>query len=203
MKKGLLQETVVDLVTRITRANKSKIKAPPWLVRPGKVECGDKWMLVQKIYTALTDLILPDVMPPREWRWLDAILVHDSAAPRILEVDESQHFNKFRAVTLSFYTGNVRLAFDAQQFLDASKSKSRLQGPGSGFGDACPPLFPGDGGRHRQRAFRDALVDILPVQYGYAPTLRIAHFEVEGWILNHDAEDRMRILLGDRLKTDP
>ncbi len=201
MTKGQLQKTVIDLVTRLTGATKSESeKAPPWLVRPGKMECGHQWTLVQEIYTALTGLTLPDVMPKREWRWLDAVLVHDSAAPRILEVDEAQHFNKFRAVTLSLYTGDIRLAFDAQRFLCASKSKSRLE---SGrFGRPCPPLFPGDGGRHRQRAFRDALVDILPIQYDYAPTLRIAHFEVENWILSHEAEDRMRALLEDRLKVN-
>ena len=44
------------------------------------------------------------------------------------------------------------------------------------------PLFPGEGARHRQRAFRDALTDILAPDYGFAPTLRIAHFEVKDWI---------------------
>ena len=196
MKKGQLQETVVDLVTRVMGASTSK-ETPPWLKRPGKMECGHRWTLIQDIYQALTGLTLPDVMPSREWRLLDAILVHDSVAPRILEVDEIQHFNEFRAVTLSSYTGDVHLAFDAQQFLNASKSKSRFEG--GRFARSCPPLFPGDGGRHRQRAFRDALVDILPTQYGYAPTLQIAHFEVEDWILSHDAEGRMRTLLASRL----
>lgn len=45
-------------------------------------------------------------------------------------------------------------------------------------------------------------MDILPFQYDYAPTLRIAHFEVENWILSHEAEDRMRALLEDRLKVN-
>lgn len=198
MKKGRLQETVVDLVTRLTGASTSN-KVPSWLKRPGKIECGSQWTLVKSTYAALTGLVLPDVMPSREWRLLDAVLVHESATPQILEVDETQHFNEFRALTLSLYTSDVQLAFDVQRFLDVSKRKSRLEGVG--FGKPRPPLFPGDGGRHRQRAFRDALVDILPTQYGYAPTLRIAHFEVEDWILGNNAENRMRVLLEDRLKT--
>lgn len=37
------------------------------------------------------------------------------------------------------------------------------------------------GGRHRQRAFRDALADLLPPLHGFGPTIRIGHFEVERW----------------------
>ena len=35
------------------------------------------------------------------------------------------------------------------------------------------------GVRHRQRAFRDALADLLPALHGFGPTIRIGHFEVE------------------------
>jgi hypothetical protein len=38
----------------------------------------------------------------------------------------------------------------------------------------CPPLFPDAGGRHLQRAFRDALADLVPLEHGWLPTLRIA-----------------------------
>src|SRR4051794_10185028 len=36
-------------------------------------------------------------------------------------------------------------------------------------------------GRHRQRAYRDALVDLLPAVHGRLPTLRIAYFESRGY----------------------
>ena len=118
---------------------------------------------------------------------------------RVLEIDEIQHFNRFRAKTLLHYMTDVPVAFDKQRFLCASRDKSRLEG--GGFAKPRPPLFPGRDGRHRQRAFRDALADILPIDHCYAPTLRIAYFEVEGWILGRDGEDRMRTLIGDRLNT--
>ncbi|WP_457092568.1 hypothetical protein [Microvirga sp. P5_D2] len=63
-----------------------------------------------------------------------------------------------------------------------------------------PPLFPGEGGRHRQRAFRDALTDILAPYYGFAPTLRIADFEVKDWIDLPDRAERMRGLLSARMQ---
>ena len=66
---------------------------------------------------------------------------------------------------------------------------------GGGFGRACPPLFPDVGGRHLQRAYRDALADLLPQLHGWAPTLRIGDFEVTSWIHSDDAEDRMADLL--------
>jgi hypothetical protein len=62
-----------------------------------------------------------------------------------------------------------------------------------------PPLFPLEDGRHRQRAYRDALADLLPAVHGWLPTLRIADFEVAEWIYRPGARRRMEQLLGERL----
>lgn len=67
---------------------------------------------------------------------------------------------------------------------------------GGGFGRPCPPLFTELGGRHSQCAFRDALADLMPKLYGWAPTLRIGDFEVTAWLHDDDAESRMAVLLG-------
>jgi hypothetical protein len=56
------------------------------------------------------------------------------------------------------------------------------------------------GGRHRQRAFRDALADLLPSLHGYAPTLRIADFEVLPWIREPGAATRLWRLIEPRLE---
>lgn len=55
------------------------------------------------------------------------------------------------------------------------------------------------GGRHRQRAFRDALADLLPELYGFGPTIRITDFEVEPWIWDRGAAKQMRSLVDERL----
>lgn len=171
---------------------------PPWLMRPGRNECRARWSLVQEIYAELTGgRRLPDTMPPRERRHVDAILVV-GGEPRILEVDETQHFNRFRALTLRRYAGQIPLAFPAADWIAAGEAKKRLEG--GGFGKPRPPLFPEDGGRHRQRAFRDALADILPGEHEWLPTLRVADFEVAAWIDTPDAEARMRALLASRLR---
>jgi hypothetical protein len=43
------------------------------------------------------------------------------------------------------------------------------------------------------------LTDILAPRYGFAPTLRIADFEVKDWINQPDRADRMRQLLSERM----
>jgi hypothetical protein len=43
------------------------------------------------------------------------------------------------------------------------------------------------------------LTDGLAPRYGFAPTSRIADFEVNGWINQPDRADRMRRLLSERM----
>jgi hypothetical protein len=132
-----------------------------------------------------------------ERRTVDAVLQQESMPPRVVEVDEKQHFNRFRAQTLRCYSKEVPLAFPAGQWIERSEEKTKLEG--GGFGSPKPPLFPGEGGRHRQRAFRDALSDILPPEHAWLPTLRIGYFEVTDWIARADAREHMKELLRDRL----
>jgi hypothetical protein len=192
---GELQNAVVPLVARIVGAE--LIATPQWLLRPGPGECGAAWQTVCSIYHELTGLDLPNTMPSRETRRVDAVLNDGHAAPRILEVDETQHFNRYRAMTLRGYPSEVRVAFPIERWIEQSEKKTRLEG--SGFGKPKPPLFPAEFGRHAQRAFRDMLADLLPPEHGWKPTLRIGDFEVLLWIYAGDAESRMRELLDERL----
>ena len=169
---------------------------PAWLMRPGIAECGEHWELVCGIYHELTGEHLPEKMPPRERRHVDCVLKVKTSAPRIIEVDEKQHFNCYRARTLCLYS-DLPLAFDPEVWIKHSEAKVRLEG--GGFSKPKPPLFPGDGGRHLQRAFRDALADILPLCHGFEPTLRIGYFEVVEWLTSSDAAKRMRDLLDRKL----
>jgi hypothetical protein len=190
-----VQNRVVELVLEIYGGHLGPM--PDWLQRPGPRECGRRWPLVQRIYRELTGYELPESMPPREWRKVDGILEKRGQPARVLEVDEVQHFNPYRATTLRAYPRSVALAFSKRTWIASCAQKTRLEGVG--FGRPCPPLFPGQGGRHRQRAFRDALADIVPLAHGWAPTLRIADFEVEGWLFGRGARSRMADLLAGRL----
>ena len=174
-----------------------EIGTPAWLMRPGRLECRIQWPLVQEIYHALTGRQLPDTMPSRERRAVDGAFRWSASEPFIFELDEKQHFNDYRAKTIGLYPATMHLGFSRDRWIEHCLKKRKLEG--GGFAEPKPPLFPGENGRHRQRAFRDALTDILPSEYGFAPTLRLADFEVRDWILGPDAADRVTVLIADRL----
>ena len=190
-----LERTVVALVHEIYGGD--LIDTPAWLMRPGQAECSAAWPLIQSIYRELESRELPDMMPPRERRKLDAVLQRTGEPPRILEVDETQHFNAHRAATLRAYPDDVPSAFPRELWIEHCERERRLEG--GGFARPRPPLFAGSGGRHRQRAFRDALADLVPLEHGWLPTLRVADFEVREWLHAPDATQRMAALLRARL----
>lgn len=130
------------------------LPTPDWLVRPGKQECGDQWPLVQEIYHRLTGIELPEVMRQAERRTVDGVF-RSEAGTFIFELDETQHFNAYRASTLRCYPDELPLAFDKCDWIRRCQRKTRLEG--GGFAKPKPPLFPGENGRHKQRAFRTPL----------------------------------------------
>lgn len=192
-----VQYRTIELLEAALRRRIYVDRTPTWLLRPGREEFGPAWRKIRLIYRRLTDgMELPTTMPLRERRTVDGVLGGRGLPLRIVEVDESQHFNPFRALTLALYP-ETPVAFPRRVWLRESRSR-RAKG-GGGWAARKPPLFPMEGGRHRQRAFRDAIADLLPLQFGWAPTLRIADFEVRAWMYDRNAVSRMRLLLEQRL----
>lgn len=183
--------------TLLKRICGSPLETPNWLKRPGKVECGSRWELVLTIYEAVAGKALNlETMPARETRRVDGVFQFEGTT-FVYELDEVQHFNSFRAATLTHYPDDLRLGFDTAAWLRRCAAKKKLEG--GGWAKERPPLFPGINGRHKQRAFRDALADIVPLEHGYGPTVRLDDHDVLGWMRERDAEDRMRRLLNERL----
>ncbi len=194
-----VQRRCIALLSQVADGELAPGPTPAWLLRPGRDDCGTQWPLVREIYTALTGRDLPEAMPPRERRTIDAVLTHPDGTRRLVEIDEKQHFTPPRAVVLDHYPDDLPTGFDAPEWAARARAAKRL--PGGGFARPCPPLFPDPGGRHLQRAFRDGLADLLPSVHGWRPTLRIADFEVVDWIHAADVADRMAALVGRRLAT--
>lgn len=193
-----LQRRTLEVLASAMRRQVRPGPTPEWLQRPGRTECGTAWRTVRLIYRRLTEgMELPDVMPPLERRTVDGIIGGRGLPWRLVEVDESQHFNEFRALTLRYYPKGAEIAFPRSEWEAASKRGRTIKG--GGWAAPKPPLFPMEGGRNRQRAFRDALADLLPPVHGFAPTLRIADFEVEAWIWDRDAPSRLHALVEERL----
>lgn len=193
-----LQRRVLGVLSQAVRREVYDGPTPEWLQGPGAEECGELWPLVRRIYRRLSGLSLPATMPIRERRAIDGVIGGRGKAWRLIEFDEAQHFNEYRALTLSFYPEDCPLGFPRDVWLTASRRGSLIGPPG--YWSPKPPVFPMDGGRHRQRAFRDALADLLPPLHDFGPTLRIADFEVLPWIWDErGAPTRLRRLVEDRL----
>lgn len=197
---GVLQNAVTSALGDVVDAAVEVESCPAWLLRPGRAECGGAWEAVSRIYAELTGLVLPDVAPPRERRRLDIVLTYPDGRRQILEVDERQHFTAARAITLQCYPPHAPVGFDLSTWLARSQRLSGRE-PGGGFAKPRPPLFPGEGGRHRQRAFRDALADLLPPEYGWRPTARISDEEINDALGAPSPEVGLGALIAARLAT--
>ncbi|MBD5584677.1 MAG: hypothetical protein HDQ88_06315 [Clostridia bacterium] len=115
-----------------------------------------------------------------------------------VEFDESQHFSQFRKLTLDYYKG-IKIGFDIEFYRSLMENKN----PGtSGFqclktnDPLFPYILPGEkqDNRIRQRAFRDFLKDILPLEMGFNPTIRIPYQIVNEKINDFDSEDLKKIV---------
>lgn len=166
---------------------------PSWLIRPGRTEIGSAWGPVTAAYTALTGLVLPEKAPTRERRRLDVIVSWADGSSQVVEIDEEQHFTAERFITLDHYPAESTIGYSLAAWRAESAVPRRARG--GGWGRACPPLFPGAGGRHRRRAFRDMLADLLPPQYGWRPTVRLHAATVAASLGSSEESPRIRALL--------
>jgi len=98
-----------------------------------------------------------------------------------VEFDEKQHFNQFRKITLDFYDQiNIKYPLNLYKQLN---DNIKISPGNSGFTKLkskdilFPEILAGEkqDNRIRQRAFRDFMKDLLPIENGYSPTLRIPY----------------------------
>jgi hypothetical protein len=99
----------------------------------------------------------------------------------IVEFDEDQHFNQFRGMTLKSDFYKDYPGFKMGEYVRLSRTIIQPGSKKSGFNylKSPDPLFPenpgnqGQDNRHRQRAFRDFLKDVIAKEKGIKPTVRI------------------------------
>jgi hypothetical protein len=107
-----------------------------------------------------------------------------------VEVDESQHFTTSRFTTLGLYPDDARVGFD----LCGYKQLCRELAPRSDRAWRHKPAigFPGDSGRQRQRAYNDALRDLVTPWMGHPPLIRAAAPDRNGAAAYAAVRDRLR-----------
>lgn len=102
-----------------------------------------------------------------------------------IEVDESQHFTSYRALTLGFYPPGSALGFSLQEYTSLCEIWADRADK---YFASKPAVAFGPGGRQRQRAYNDALRDLVTPAMGHPPLIRAAAPDRDG----HRAYARVR-----------
>jgi len=90
----------------------------------------------------------------------------------VVEYDEVQHFTTARLKTLSLYPATAPLGFDLNDYMALVRRWSPRGD--KGFAHKTAAEFPGPAGRQRQRAYFDAVRDLVAPHFGNGPLIRIA-----------------------------
>jgi len=178
---------------------------PDWLTSYPSNGIVNKTTYLSDLYAELTDhkLALQDQMEllsERKRRQKQSFDVwFDEPYSFALEFDEKQHFNQFRNITLDYYK-TIKVAYPIKLYKELNSNTTINPGK-SGFTKlkSNDPLFPellsGDkqDNRTRQRAFRDFLKDLLPLENGFNPTLRIPYHVTNKKIKDFSQDDLKNI----------
>jgi hypothetical protein len=175
MPVGDLQQKVIRLISIVLKADAQATKSFPWLRNIHLSEdCGRHFPTIDRIFTELKgdhkNAQVKRNMPIP----FDAYFGGDYNF--IIEFDEIQHFSTPRMRTLELYPRNIGLGFNLNQYRrwcgtyrsEADQYRRTI----------TPRDFNFDGGRTAQRAFFDAMKDLVPQMNGLRPTVRISSFEL-------------------------
>jgi len=149
------------------------------------------WPILEEAYSAINDhrWHLEERLVAggnsRQWEPARVDIFFEHPYSLIVEFDEKQHFSQFRLRTLLIEKSfGVTVNMDWQNYLSHCRERYILPGI-SGFqkiktaDPLFPEIYPGQkqNNRPRQRAFRDLMKDLLPLENTMNPTLRISYRE--------------------------
>jgi hypothetical protein len=117
----------------------------------------------------------------RENLLLPVDLVHEPTGT-VIEVDESPHFTSFRLATLELYPADVTLGFDLGEYRELCRTWCPTT---DGLARGLAAKGFGFGGVPRERAYRDALLDLGTPAMGHPPVIRIAAVDGDGTSAYH------------------
>jgi len=103
-------------------------------------------------------------------------LVHE-ASGTLIELDESKHFTSFRLTALDLYPPDVAVGFDLDEYRELCREWSSKS---DNLDRAFAAKGFGFGGRPRERAYRDALMDLGAPAMGLAPVVRVVATDGDG-----------------------
>jgi len=198
-----------DLIVKIIE-NKYNIKPsclyehkPDWLLSNPSKQLIDNRSELSELYLELTENQFPleekvEELTDKQLKQKQSFDIWISEPFNFaVEFDEKQHFNQYRKITLDYYD-KIDIRFPIQLYKELNNGIKISPGT-SGFTKlkSNDPLFPEmlegekQDNRIRQRAFRDFLKDLLPIENGFNPTLRIP-YQVTNKSINDFTETEIR-----------
>jgi hypothetical protein len=163
----------------------------PWLNQRGHFGLPNEVQGTREVMAHIFDALGgdPAAQEVKRLTSLPGDFVHQPSGT-FIEVDESQHFTTYRLRTLDLYPSGTPLGYDIQAYRAlcvewAPRSdKYRASKAAPGFGE---------GGRQRQRAYHDALRDLVVPAMGFGPVIRVAAPERDGAAAYGRVRERIRI----------
>jgi hypothetical protein len=127
----------------------------------------------------------------RENLLLPVALVH-APTGTVVAVDGAAHFTSFRLTALDLYPRGAEVTFDVEEH----KALCRELAPGTDAIDrGLAAKGFGFGGRQRERAYHDALLDLGAPAMGHPPVIRIAAADGDGEAAYRRHRDALRSLM--------
>ena len=137
---------------------------------------------------------VPVLHAARENLLLPVELFHEGTGT-IVKVDDVRHFTSFRLAALEFYPADAALGFDRGSHEELCRAWSAST---DGIERGLAAKGFGFGGVQRQRAYRDALLDLGAPAMGHPPVVRIAAVDGDGAAAYRRQRDSLAALLGLR-----
>jgi hypothetical protein len=166
----------------------------PWLNQRGHFELPADAESVVPTLSAIFDALGGDPTAQRAKRTtsLPGDFVHP-ATGTFIEIDESQHFTSFRLIALDLYPEDTQLGFDRGEYVALCR---RLAPTSDRYRQNKDAVGFGAGGRQRQRAYHDALRDLVTPELGHPPVIRVAAPDRDGAAAYERVQGRLQALLG-------
>lgn len=117
--------------------------------------------------------------------------LHEPSAT-IIEIDEFQHFTSHRRISFDRYPAGASLNYDFLHYRDLC---DELSPKADAYRRTKNAVGFGAGGRQRQRAYNDALRDLVLPLVGYQPIIRIPAVHGDGARAYQENRERIRSAL--------
>ena len=119
-------------------------------------------------------------------------LVHE-ATGTVIELDESKHFTSFRLTALELYPPDAQVHFDLDEYRELCREWSSKS---DNVDRAFAAKGFGFGGRQRERAYRDSLLDLGAPAMGLPPVVRVVALDGDGTAAYAREREALMKLLG-------